>query len=132
MQTALGVEPLLLLLERSQLRWFGHLEFGCLPSVSLGRSSLHVPLGRDPGADSGPDGGITTSNWPGNAQEEVVQESEVWSCCSSDPTPDKGLKMDGLMDVPFIAINSENNLCCLSWRWSCKSYVKSNGRSRRF
>ncbi|KAI3377380.1 hypothetical protein L3Q82_008570, partial [Scortum barcoo] len=42
----LGVEPLLLRIERSQLRWLGHLfPAGCPLDASLGRCSRHVPPG---------------------------------------------------------------------------------------
>jgi len=51
-QRELGVELLLLHVERSQLRWFG-------------RFSGHVRLGKDPGADPEPAGGFWV--WPGNA-----------------------------------------------------------------
>ena len=62
----LGVEPLLLRIERSQLRWFGHLirmPPALLPLEVFG----HVRLGGDPEADPEPAGGIIYLIWPGNA-----------------------------------------------------------------
>jgi len=60
----LGVEPLLLRVERSQLRWFGHL---------IRMSPGHVRLGGDPGADPEPAGGIICLVWEplGIPQEEL-------------------------------------------------------------
>lgn len=60
-QEMLGVEPLLLRIERSQLRWLG-IWLGCLPVEVL----RHVLLGRDPRADPGHTGGIISFSWPGN------------------------------------------------------------------
>ncbi|KAI3363619.1 hypothetical protein L3Q82_001251 [Scortum barcoo] len=48
----IGVEPLLLHIERSQLRWLGHL-FRMPLDASLGRCSRHVPPGGGPGEDPG-------------------------------------------------------------------------------
>ena len=48
----LGVEPLLLRIERSQMRWLGYLVRmppGRLPAAVF----RHVPLGGDPGEDPG-------------------------------------------------------------------------------
>ena len=70
---------------------------------------MHVPLGRDPGADRGPDGRTTSSLWHENASGSSRRKllmllgrgmfgALCWSCCPRDPTPDKRLKMDGWMD----------------------------------
>ena len=102
----LGVEPLLLRLERSQLRWFGHLVRMPPERLPIGRSSVHVPLGGDPGADQGADGGITSTLWPWTVSGSPRRKSLMlrwkgksgalwWSCCPRDPTTDKRLKMDG-------------------------------------
>ena len=107
----LGVEPLLLRLERSSLGGSG-IWLGCLSSVSLGRSSMHVPLGGDPGADQGPDGGITSTLWPwtvsGSSRKRWLMllgsgkpGALWWRCCPRDPTTDKRMKMDGWMDGTF-------------------------------
>jgi len=48
-QRELGVEPLLLNIERSQLRWF--IWFGCLLVASLWKFFRHVQLGGGPRAD---------------------------------------------------------------------------------
>ena len=45
LQRELGVEPLLLHIERSQLRWF--IWLGCLLVASLWRFSVHIQLGGD-------------------------------------------------------------------------------------
>ncbi|KAI3361870.1 hypothetical protein L3Q82_002194 [Scortum barcoo] len=64
----LGVEPLLLRIERSQLRWLGHLfrmPPGRLPrEVFLGK---HVPPGGGLGEDPGHAGETMSLGWPGNA-----------------------------------------------------------------
>ncbi|KAK0136588.1 hypothetical protein N1851_027273 [Merluccius polli] len=53
----LGVEPLLLRIERSQLRWFGHLVR--MPPIRLYLEVYHAwPTGRRPRADPGAAGGI--------------------------------------------------------------------------
>ena len=61
----LRVEPLLLHIERSQLRWF--IWLGCPPDASLERCFGHVQLGEDHGEDPGPAGEIISLGWPGNA-----------------------------------------------------------------
>jgi len=58
----LRVEPLLLRIERSQLRSFGHM-IRMPPGASPKRFSGHVQLGGDPE----PAGGIIYLIWPGNA-----------------------------------------------------------------
>ena len=60
------VEPLLLHIERSQLRWLGHLVRSLL-DASLVRCSGHVPPGGGPGEDPGHAGGTMSLGWPGNA-----------------------------------------------------------------
>ena len=61
----LGVDPLLLHIERSQMKWLGQL--GCLPDASLVRCSGQVPLVGDPGEDPGHAGETMSLGWPGNA-----------------------------------------------------------------
>ncbi len=61
----LGVEPLLLCIERRHLRWFGHLIR--MPPAFLWRFSGHVQLAKVPGVDPEHAGGITYLIWPGNA-----------------------------------------------------------------
>ncbi len=62
----LRVEPLLLDIERSQLRWLGIFS-GCLLDAFLGRCSGRFPPEREPGEDPGHSGGIMSPDWPGNA-----------------------------------------------------------------
>ena len=67
---------------------------------------MYVPLEKDPGEDQGPDGGITSPRWLGNASGSPRRKllmllgrgksgAPSWSCCPRDPTTDKRLKMDG-------------------------------------
>ena len=70
----LGVEPLLLHVERSQLR-LGHL-FRSLLDASLGRCSGHVPPGGGPGEDPGHAGETMSLGWPGNASGSPPEELE--------------------------------------------------------
>ncbi|KAK0143304.1 hypothetical protein N1851_018556 [Merluccius polli] len=96
----LGLEPLLLCLERSQLRWFGH-----LVRMPTGRLPWEVfqarPVGRRPRGrprtrwrDY-----ISTLAWerlgiPPSELVNVAREREVWGpCCPRDPTPDKRTTM---------------------------------------
>jgi len=99
----LGVEPLLLRVERSQLRWFGHLIR--MPPGRLPFSG-HIQLGGDPRADPAPAGGITYLVWPGNASGSPRRNWSVWlgrrkpggpclASCHCDPAPDKRTRMDG-------------------------------------
>ncbi len=87
----LGVEPLLLHIERSQLRWLGYL-FGCPRDAFLGRCSWHVPPGGDPGEDPGHAGVTMSLGWPGNALEleEVSRVREVWVCLLRQMPPRPG------------------------------------------
>ncbi|TWW57747.1 R2DM Retrovirus-related Pol polyprotein from type II retrotransposable element [Takifugu flavidus] len=105
----LGVESLLLRVERSQMGWLGHL--------------VRMPPGRLPGEvfRACPSGkrppGRPRTRWrdyvsrlawgerlgiPPDELEEVAGEREVWDsslgCCPRDPTPDKRQRMDGWMD----------------------------------
>ncbi len=87
----LRVEPLLLHIERGQLRWLGHL--------------FRMPPG-GPGEDLGHAGETMSPGWPGNAS---VSPWKSWrkclgrgksehlclDCCPRDPAPDKRKKMDG-------------------------------------
>ncbi|KAJ7983742.1 hypothetical protein DPEC_G00373370 [Dallia pectoralis] len=88
----LGVEPLLLCVERSQLRWFGHL-VRMPPGRLLERCSRHVHLGEDLGK---------TQAWerlgiPQSELATVAREREVWGplleLLPPRPDPDKRLKM---------------------------------------
>ena len=97
----LRAEPLLLWVERSWMRWFGHLmrmPLGCFPRVVV----LAHPTGR-------PRGRPRTRwrdyiSWPGSAwgfpQSELadVKGKSGACCCPHDPTLDKQLTMDGWMD----------------------------------
>ncbi|KAK0135722.1 hypothetical protein N1851_028399 [Merluccius polli] len=72
----LGVDPLLLRVERSQMRWLGH-----LVRMPPGRLPGHVPLVGDPGEDPG-HAGETMSLWerlgiPQEELDEVAGEREV-------------------------------------------------------
>ena len=89
----LGVEPLLLHVERSQLRWLGHLE----------RCFGHVPPGGDPGEGPGPGGETMSLSWPGNASGSPETSwrrcarigkfgRPCFDCCLRDPTPDERKK----------------------------------------
>ncbi|TWW77545.1 hypothetical protein D4764_12G0009350 [Takifugu flavidus] len=62
----LGVEPLLLRVERSQMRWLGHLVRMPL-DASLVRCSGHVPPVGDPREDPGHVGETMSLEWSGNA-----------------------------------------------------------------
>ena len=108
----LGVAPLLLHVERSQLRWLGHLYQmppGCLPREVF----LACPTGRRPQ-------GRPRTRWSDyvtrldrerlrilpDELEEVSGVREVWASLlrqlprrPGDPAPDKQKKMDGWMDV---------------------------------
>ena len=78
----LGLEPLLLCLERSQLRWFGHLVRMPIGAF-LGRCSRHDQWGGDLGEDPGLGGEIISQHWPGNASGSPRQSWSMW--------PGKGL-----------------------------------------
>ena len=104
----LGVEPLLLCIERSQLRWFWHL-VRCYMVASLWRCSRYVQLGGGHGVDQGSGGGTISPHWPGNALGSPSQSwlmwpgkgkfgKPCWNCYLRDPTSDKRMKMDGWMD----------------------------------
>ena len=87
----LGVEPLLLHLERSQLRWFGHL-VRMPPSGFLGRSSMYVPLEETRWKDY-----ISKLAWERlgilpEGVEEVAQDKEIWKSQLEllPPRPDSG------------------------------------------
>ena len=67
----LGVEPVLLCVERSQLRLFGHLVR--MPPGRIPRCSRHVQLGGGHGVDRGPGGGTISPHWPGNTEGSPSQ-----------------------------------------------------------
>jgi len=88
----LGVEPLLLRVERSQLRWFGQL-IRMPPPLWFSR---HIQLGGDPRADPEPAEGLSLSSGLGTS---VAGEKEAWGgpCltgCHRDPAPDKRTRMN--------------------------------------
>ena len=60
----LGVEPLLLHIERSKLRWLGHLYR--MPPGRLLWEVFLAPPGGDPTADPGHAGVTMSLGWPGN------------------------------------------------------------------
>ncbi len=105
----LRVEPLLLHIERGQLRWLGHL-FRMPPGRLPGKVFRARPTGRRPRVDLGHAGEIMSPGWPGNAS---VSPRKSWrkclgrgksghlclDCCPRDPAPDKRKKMDGWMGV---------------------------------
>ncbi|KAI3365245.1 hypothetical protein L3Q82_010339, partial [Scortum barcoo] len=71
----LGVEPLLLHIERSQLRWLGHLFR--MPPGRLPREVFQAcPTGRRPGEDPGHAGETMSLGWPGNASRVPPEELE--------------------------------------------------------
>ena len=74
----LGVEPLLLCVERSQLRWFGHLVRMPPLGASLGRCSRHDQLGGGHGEDPGLGGEIISPHWPGNASGSPSPSWLMW------------------------------------------------------
>ena len=69
----LGIELLLLCVERSQLRWFGH-PVRIPPDHHL----RHIQLGGPYGADSGEGEGIISLPWPGNASGSSSQSWLMW------------------------------------------------------
>ena len=87
----LGVETLLLCVERSQLRWFGHMVR--MPPGRIPRCSRHVQLGGGHGVDQVPGGGTISPHWPGNdlgiPQSEladVAGKREVWETGTATST----------------------------------------------
>lgn len=88
---------MLLSVEKSQLRWFGHLvrmHSGHLLVEVL----LHIHLGRDPRADAG----IFQLAWkhlwiPQDEPEEVAREKDAWVSllCHCNPVPKNDERMDG-------------------------------------
>ncbi|KAK3528789.1 hypothetical protein QTP70_011573 [Hemibagrus guttatus] len=78
----LGVEPLLLHIERGQLRWLGHL-FRMSPGRLPGEVFRVCPTGKRPGENPGHAGETMSFGWPGNALggppeelKEVARERE--------------------------------------------------------
>ena len=104
----LGVDPLLIRVERSQMRWFGHL-IRMPPGRLPGEVFRARPTGRRPQ-------GRPRTRWrdyvsrlawerlgiPREELDEVAGEREVWAsclgCCPRDPTPDKRKRIDGWTD----------------------------------
>ncbi|MED6234421.1 hypothetical protein ATANTOWER_029593 [Ataeniobius toweri] len=63
----LRAELLLLHIERSQLKWLGHLfQMPPVPDASFGRCFRHIPLGEGQGDSSEHTGGTMSVSWPGN------------------------------------------------------------------
>ena len=118
-QEGLGVEPLLLCVERSQLRWFGHLMRmppGRLPrEVFLARPTGRRPRGRPRTRWMDY---ISSLAWerlgiPGSELADVAGERDVWGLLLKlvprDPILDKRLTMDGWMD-DSILISGDFNI----------------------
>ncbi|KAI3352014.1 hypothetical protein L3Q82_020839, partial [Scortum barcoo] len=112
----LGVEPLLLRIERSQLRWLGHL-FRMPPwDASLGRCSRRVPPGGGLGEDPGHAGETMSLKlaWerlgdpPGRAGGSVWGEGglgiSAQTAASMTRSRTKRMKMDGWMDRQIIVL----------------------------
>ncbi len=106
----LKVEPLLLDIERSQLRWLGHLFWvppWCLPGAFRGASHREETLGKTQDMLEG-----LSPDWPGNALVSPRRSRRkclgrgksghfCLDCCPCDPAPDKQKKMDGWWMVRF-------------------------------
>ncbi|KAI3370169.1 hypothetical protein L3Q82_024952 [Scortum barcoo] len=107
----LGVEPLLLRIERSQLRWLGHLFR--MPPGRLPREvfQAYVPPGGGPGEDPGHAGETMSLSWlawerlgspPGRAGGSVWGEGSLGisaqTAASATRSRTKRMKMDGWMD----------------------------------
>ncbi|TWW81034.1 R2DM Retrovirus-related Pol polyprotein from type II retrotransposable element [Takifugu flavidus] len=102
----LGVELLLLRVERSQMGWLGHL-VRMPPDASLVRCSGHVPPVGDPRGDPGHVGETMSLDWPGNAWGSLRMSWRRWlgrgksgllslGCYPRDPTRISGREwMDG-------------------------------------
>jgi len=108
----LSVEPLLLHIERGQLRWLGHL-FQMPPGRLPGKVFRAIPLGGDPGEDLGHAGGTVSAGWPGNAS---VSPQESWRKCLGrgksghlclDCCPATGINRR-MYTLPF------SHFCCIS------------------
>ena len=99
-QEGLGVEPLLLRVERSQLRWFGHLVK--MPLSSLPREVFQArPAGKRPR-------GRPRTRWRDYISSLTLEHLAIrelvdgkgkfgalcWNCFSGSPTPDKWWKME--------------------------------------
>ena len=67
----LRVEPLLLLVERSQLRWFG-----CFPNIHLGRCLVLA----HPGGDTGADQGTLERFYLMDGVSSVSSQRRLWKC----------------------------------------------------
>ncbi|KAI3367022.1 hypothetical protein L3Q82_009655 [Scortum barcoo] len=108
-----GVEPLLLHIERSQLRWLGHLfrmPPGRLPrEVFQDMSHREEAPGGGPGQDPGHAGETMSLSWPGNASGPPGRAGgSVWgegslgisaqTAASATRPRIKRMKMDGWMD----------------------------------
>ncbi|TWW73429.1 hypothetical protein D4764_15G0008230 [Takifugu flavidus] len=104
----LGVESLLLRVERSQMGWLGHL-VRMPPGRLPGEVFRACPSGKRPRGDPGHVGETMSLDWPGNAWGSLRMSWRRWlgrgksgllslGCCPRDPTPDKRQRMDGWMD----------------------------------
>ncbi len=74
----LGVELLLLCIERSQWRWLRQvvgMPLGCLPREAF----QACPAGKRPRADPGPGGEIISLHWPENASGSPGRGWLMWS-----------------------------------------------------
>ncbi|XP_061622105.1 furin (paired basic amino acid cleaving enzyme) a isoform X2 [Phyllopteryx taeniolatus] len=113
------VESLLLHIERSQMRWLGHL---------IRMPPGHVPPGGDPGDDPGHAGETTSFGWPGNALgsppeelDEVAGEREVWTSLLKllppRPYPDK---RHGTRCAGEVAAVANNGICGVGVAYNAK------------
>ncbi|KAI3355524.1 hypothetical protein L3Q82_017909 [Scortum barcoo] len=126
----LGVEPLLLCIERSQLRWLWGICFGCPLDASPREVFQACPTGRRPRRKDPGHAGETmclSAGWPGNASGSVPGRAggSVWgegslgisaqTAASATRSRIKRLKMDGWMPIcnrPFISITDDLcNIC---------------------
>ncbi len=103
-----GVEPLLLHIERNQLRLGSDICSGCLLDVLSGEYSGLVPPEEAPGKTQGHAEGTMSLSLLGNALgfprrswRKCLGRGKsgvpCWDCCPHDPASDKRLMMDGWM-----------------------------------
>ncbi len=117
----LGVEPLLLHIERNQLRWLGHL-FQMSPGRLPGEVLRAFPTGRRPREDPGHAGGTMSLSLPGNAlgfPRRSWRKREVWSSLLRLLPPATRLRisgwwwMDGWLFWLWGRGNTERDRCSL-------------------